>query len=126
MSGSDPRATARAEYDQAAMRLPGLTVLNYGFHDAAAASGVDDGEPERFCLRLYEHVAGGSTLAGATVLEVFGHLDERTFGPLQHVGGGVGWWWRRRTRGSTGSGGCSFGGRRRRRTTSGCSTSLVR
>ena len=70
MSGSDPRATARAEYDQAALRLPGLTVLNYGFHDAAEASVVDDREPERFCLRLYEHVAGGSTLAGATVLEV--------------------------------------------------------
>lgn len=92
MTEADPRATVRAEYDTAADRLPGLTVLNYGFNDAAAASAVPATDAERYCLQLYEHVVDQVPLEGAQVLEVScgrgggAAFIARTYAPARYLG----------------------------------------
>ena len=92
MSGADPRTAVRAEYDTAADRLPGLTVLNYGFNDSDVASAVPATDAERYCLQLYEHVVDPVPLEGAQVLEVScgrgggAAFIARTFAPARYLG----------------------------------------
>ena len=91
-AGSEKAAGVAAYYDKAAAIVPTFTVLNYGYSSPDAPTAVPDGEPERFCLRLYEHTVRLSSLSGAEVLEVScgrgggaGWLT-RTFGPERYVG----------------------------------------
>jgi len=93
MSTSSTRRNAnRAQYDDAAGRLPALTVLNYGFASDSAESLVPPDAPEHYCLRLYEHVARDARLAGASVLEVScgrgggAAFLARAFAPKRYVG----------------------------------------
>jgi len=63
-------AGVAAYYDKAAGIVPEFTVLNYGFSSESEPSAVPDDNPERYCLRLYEHTVRNSNLTGADVLEV--------------------------------------------------------
>lgn len=92
MSGEGSRsAGVAAYYDKAAGIVPEFTVLNYGF-SSDEPSIVDPGNPEQYCLRLYEHTVRHTKLGGATVLEVScgrGGGAEwlwNTFGPARYVG----------------------------------------
>lgn len=86
------RNANRAQYDDAAGRLPDLNVLNYGFASDSAATVVPADAPERYCLQLYEHVVRGAQLAGANVLEVScgrgggAAFLARAFKPRHYVG----------------------------------------
>src|SRR5690606_21321187 len=86
------RNANRAQYDDAAGRLPDLNVLNYGFASDSAATVVPADAPERYCLQLYEHVVRGAQLAGANVLEVScgrgggAAFLARAFNPRHYVG----------------------------------------
>ncbi|HEX6995675.1 MAG TPA: class I SAM-dependent methyltransferase [Gammaproteobacteria bacterium] len=91
-TSSSKRSVSRAQYDDAASRLPKLTVLNYGFASDSDETVVPADAPEFFCLRLYEHVVRGAELQGARVLEVScgrgggAAFLARTFGPSCYVG----------------------------------------
>jgi ubiquinone/menaquinone biosynthesis C-methylase UbiE len=89
---SDRQAGVAAYYDKAAGIVPEFTVLNYGFSSDSTPSNVADDEPERYCLRLYEHALRHTRLEGADVLEVScgrgggaAYLD-RTHGPARYIG----------------------------------------
>lgn len=57
------------EYDRAAVAMPELSLLNFGYATTSAAPAEEDRDPEHFCLELYRHV-GDEALAGQRVLEV--------------------------------------------------------
>lgn len=61
---------ARAHYDQAAAAAPDFSLMNYGYFSSSGASAVPDGEPEVYCLRLYEHAVRETPLAGRDVVEI--------------------------------------------------------
>lgn len=63
-------AGTRDYFDRAATNIPQFTVLNYGFSSDPENSIVPSGEPEFYCLRLYEHALGDTPLADSDVLEV--------------------------------------------------------
>jgi ubiquinone/menaquinone biosynthesis C-methylase UbiE len=63
-------ADVAAEYDRAARTLPEFTVLNYGYWSAGETTVLGEDEPERYCLRLYEHTVRDVDLTGKEVLEV--------------------------------------------------------
>ena len=89
---SSKRNVTRAQYDDAAGRIPQLTVLNYGFSDDAADTVVPANAPEFYCLRLYERVVRSARLEGADVLEVScgrgggGAFLARAFSPRRYLG----------------------------------------
>ncbi len=64
----DKRGEIRAFYDQAAVVLPELSLLNYGYADADTQP-APQAEPEFFCLELYRRIARDADLAGKRVLE---------------------------------------------------------
>lgn len=80
-----------AYYDAAAAAVPTFTVLNYGFC-SDEPTVVAAGEPEHYCLRLYEQAVRGVALRGADVLEVScgrgggASFLMRTFEPASYVG----------------------------------------
>lgn len=86
------RNATRAQYDDAAGRIPELTVLNYGFAADSEETVVPADAPEFYCLRLYEHVVRGTRLQGANVLEVScgrgggAAFLARAFAPRRYVG----------------------------------------
>lgn len=81
-----------AYYDRAALNLPEFTVLNYGFSSEPENSVIPSGDPEFYCLRLYEHTLCATPLAEAQVLEVScgrgggATFVSREFRPLRIVG----------------------------------------
>jgi ubiquinone/menaquinone biosynthesis C-methylase UbiE len=85
-------ATHSAYYDRAADAVPEFTVLNYGFSSEPENSVIAAGEPEFYCLRLYEHTVRGTPLAGLDVLEVScgrgggASFVSRTFEPKRYLG----------------------------------------
>src|SRR5690606_25515191 len=91
-TSSSKRNTTRAQYDDAATRIPELNVLNYGFCDDAEESLVPPDAPEAYCLRLYEHTVRGAGLEDAAVLEVScgrgggAAFLARAFAPRRYVG----------------------------------------
>ena len=91
-TSSSKRNTTRAQYDDAATRIPELNVLNYGFCDDAEESLVPRDAPEAYCLRLYEHTVRGAGLEDAAVLEVScgrgggAAFLARAFAPRRYVG----------------------------------------
>ena len=60
----------RDYYDRAALAVPQLTVLNYGYSADPENTAIPSDEPEFYCLRLYEHTVGDTVLADCDVLEV--------------------------------------------------------
>jgi ubiquinone/menaquinone biosynthesis C-methylase UbiE len=94
MSQPNPSASLkhREYYDRAADAVPQFTVLNYGFSTDPEETVIAHGEPEFYCLRLYEHTVRDTQLAGREVLEVScgrgggAHFISRTFEPQRYVG----------------------------------------
>jgi ubiquinone/menaquinone biosynthesis C-methylase UbiE len=94
MSEPTPSKTpgTRDYYDRAADAVPEFTVLNYGFSTEPENSVIAAGEPEYYCLRLYEHTVVDTPLAGRDVLEVScgrgggASFISRTFQPRRYVG----------------------------------------
>ncbi len=86
------RPATRAQYDDAASRLPALTVLNYGYSADSVDTVVPADAPEFYCLQLYEHAVRGVLLEGAEVLEVScgrgggAAFVARTFAPRRYLG----------------------------------------
>ena len=86
------RTATRAQYDDAASRLPGLTVLNYGYSADSADTAVPADAPEFYCLQLYEHAVRDVPLEGAKVLEVScgrgggAAFVARAFAPSRYLG----------------------------------------
>jgi ubiquinone/menaquinone biosynthesis C-methylase UbiE len=70
MSESATDSGVAAYYDRAAGNIPTFTVLNYGFDAIDEPTVVSESEPERYCLRLYEHTVRDTPLENASVLEV--------------------------------------------------------
>ena len=89
---TEKAAGVAAYYDKAAGIVPEFTVLNYGFSATGEDSVVEDSNPEKYCLRLYEHTARGADLAGRDVLEVSCGRGggaawlHQTFQPRRYVG----------------------------------------
>ena len=66
-----PRSPGTRDYfDRAAGVIPQFTVLNYGFSSEPENTMISSEEPEFYCLRMYEHALGGTSLNGCEVLEV--------------------------------------------------------
>ncbi len=94
MAQPKPSATLkhREYYDRAADAVPEFTVLNYGFSSDPENTVIDGGEPEFYCLRLYEHTVRETPLSGRDVLEVScgrgggASFVSRTFAPRRYVG----------------------------------------
>jgi SAM-dependent methyltransferase len=94
MSEPKPAGSVRHRdyYDRAADAVPQFTVLNYGFSTDPENSVIAAGEPEFYCLRLYEHTVRNTPLQGRDVLEVScgrgggANFVSRTFEPQRYVG----------------------------------------
>jgi SAM-dependent methyltransferase len=94
MSQPKPVASLRHRdyYDRAADAVPQFSVLNYGFTSEPENSVIAAGEPEFYCLRLYEHTLRDTPLEGRDVLEVScgrgggANFVSRTFEPRHYVG----------------------------------------
>jgi SAM-dependent methyltransferase len=94
MSQPKPVASLRHRdyYDRAADAVPQFSVLNYGFTSEPEYSVIAAGEPEFYCLRLYEHTLRDTPLEGRDVLEVScgrgggANFVSRTFEPRRYVG----------------------------------------
>jgi SAM-dependent methyltransferase len=94
MSQPKPVASLRHRdyYDRAADAVPQFSVLNYGFTSEPENSVIAAGEPEFYCLRLYEHTLRDTPLEGRDVLEVScgrgggANFVSRTFEPRRYVG----------------------------------------
>lgn len=85
-------AEVAAYYDRAAGIVPEFTVLNYGFTSETEQSVVPESDPERYCLRLYEHTVRDGGIGGSDVLEVScgrgggARFVFETFAPKSYVG----------------------------------------
>jgi SAM-dependent methyltransferase len=94
MSEANPSKSpgTRAYYNKAAGVVPQFTVLNYGFSSEPENSVIGAGEPEFYCLRLYEHTVRDTPLEARDVLEVScgrgggASFVSRTFKPRRYLG----------------------------------------
>ena len=83
---------AQAYYNKAAGVVPQFSVLNYGFSSDPENSVIAAGEPEFYCLRLYEHTVRDTALEARDVLEVScgrgggASFVSRAFKPRRYVG----------------------------------------